>query len=117
MWCGFTWKKFIVGLKMAWDQELSSGLMLFTLMTVHLFQFRFAVTEQYWLPSWLFTLTFFRTDDIHVHVWRGFACLGIQYSQEVSRWYDDDLGSEVDSWFGVAHVYGRTPLPIPVCSY
>ena len=27
---------------MAWDQELSSGLMLLTFMTVHLFQFRFA---------------------------------------------------------------------------
>ena len=68
VWCGFTWKKFIVGLKMAWVQELSSGLMLLTFMTVHLFQFSFAVTEQYSHLSWLLTLTFFRTDDVHVHV-------------------------------------------------
>ena len=45
---------------MTWDQKLSSGLLL-TFMTTHLFQFRFAGTEQYWL----FTLTFFRTGDIH----------------------------------------------------
>ena len=97
---------------MVWDQKLSPGLMLLTFMTVHLSQFRFAVTERYWHPSWLITLTFFGTDDIHVRVWRGFACLGIRYSQEVSRWSDEDLGSEVDSRFDVAHVYGRTPLPI-----
>ena len=29
-------------------------------MSVHLFHFRFAVIEQYWRPSWLFTLTTFR---------------------------------------------------------
>ena len=39
-----------------WDLKLSSGLLL-TLMTTHLFQFRFADAEQYWL----FTLTFFRS--------------------------------------------------------
>ena len=31
-----------------WDQKLSSGLLL-TFMTTHLFQFRFADAEQYWL--------------------------------------------------------------------
>ena len=40
----------------AWVQKLSSGLMLLTLMTTHLFQFRFADAEQFWL----ITLTFFR---------------------------------------------------------
>ena len=70
-----------VGLKRTWDQKLSSGLMsgqldlaitglmFLTFMTIHLFQFRFADTEQYflrppptlinWWPSWLITLTFF----------------------------------------------------------
>ena len=43
----------VVGLKMGWDQELSSGLMFFTFMSVQFFQVRFAVTEQYWHPSWL----------------------------------------------------------------
>ena len=77
-----------VGLKRTWDQKLSSGLMsgqlnlaitglmLLTFMTIHLFQFRFAETEQYflrppptlinWWPSWLITLTFFWTDDKNV---------------------------------------------------
>ena len=75
VWCGFTWTKFIVGLKMAWDQELSSGLMLLTFITENLFQFRFAVAEQ----------------------------------------SDEDLGSEVGSWFDVAHVGVRTTLPSPLC--
>ena len=44
----------------SWDQELSPDLML-KFMAVHLFQFRFAVAGRYWHPSWLFTLTFFRT--------------------------------------------------------
>ena len=48
----------VVGLKRTWVQELSSGLLL-TFMTTHLFQFRFADAEQYWL----ITLTFFRTWD------------------------------------------------------
>eukprot|EP00450_Noctiluca_scintillans_P029453 CAMPEP_0194549464 /NCGR_PEP_ID=MMETSP0253-20130528/95220_1 /TAXON_ID=2966 /ORGANISM="Noctiluca scintillans" /LENGTH=399 /DNA_ID=CAMNT_0039396893 /DNA_START=22 /DNA_END=1219 /DNA_ORIENTATION=- len=74
-----------VGLKRTWDQKLSSGLMsgqlnlaitglmLLTFMTIHLFQFRFADTEQYflrppptlinWWPSWLISLTFFWTND------------------------------------------------------
>merc|ERR1712136_340768 len=77
-----------VGLKRTWDQKLSSGLMsgqlnlaitglmLLTFMTIHLFQFRFADTEQYflrppptlinWHPSWLITLTFFWTDNKQV---------------------------------------------------
>ena len=71
----------VVGLKRTWDQKLSSGLLL-TFMTVHFFQFRFAATEQHWHPSWFFTSPFFRTDDIHVHVWRGFACLSIRYSKK-----------------------------------
>ena len=40
----------------SWDQKLSSGLLL-KFMFSHLFQFRFAVSEQ----SWLFTLTSLRT--------------------------------------------------------
>ena len=43
------------------DQKLSLGLTLLTFMTVHIFRFPSAVTVQYWHPSWLFTLTFFRT--------------------------------------------------------
>ena len=46
----------VVGLKRTWDQKLSSGSLL-TFMSTHLFQFRFAETEQHWL----FSLTFFRT--------------------------------------------------------
>ena len=45
--------KHVVCLKRTWDQKLSSGLLLM-FMTTHLFQFRFADTEQYWLT----TLTF-----------------------------------------------------------
>ena len=44
----------------SWDQELSPDLML-KFMAVHFFQFRFAVAGRYWHPSYLFTLTFFRT--------------------------------------------------------
>merc|ERR1712136_386970 len=79
---------FFVRLNWTWDQKLSSGLMsgqlnlaitglmLLTFMTIHLFQFRFADTEQYllrppptlinWHPSWLITLTFFWTDNKQV---------------------------------------------------
>ena len=78
----------LVGLKQTWDQKLSSGLMcsqmnlamtgsmLLKFMTTHLFQFRFADTEQYflrpppslinWRLSWLITLTYFWTGDDHV---------------------------------------------------
>ena len=67
----------VVRLKRTWDQKLSSGLtsghldvaitdlMLLTHMTIHLFQFSFADTEQYslrppptlinWWPSWWIT--------------------------------------------------------------
>ena len=41
-----------------WGQKLSPGLLV-TFMTTHLFQFRFADTEQYWL----ITKMFFRTWD------------------------------------------------------
>ena len=71
-----SWKKSLVGLKRTWDQKLSSSLMLVPFMTVHLLQFRFTITEQYWHPSWLITLTLFRTGNKHVPVWCGFACLG-----------------------------------------
>ena len=69
-----------VGLERTWDQELSpgltcgqfilaiTGLMLLTIITIHLFQFRFTDTEPYtmrspptlinWHPSWLITLKF-----------------------------------------------------------
>ena len=40
--------KHVVGWKRTWDQTLSSGLLL-TFMTTHLFHFRSADTEQYWL--------------------------------------------------------------------
>ena len=43
-----------------WFEE-DFGLLL-RFMTTHLFQFRFAETEQYWM----ITLTFFRTCDIHI---------------------------------------------------
>ena len=46
--------------------ELVSGLTLLTFMNSHLFQFHFADTEHSWHPSWLITLTFFRTDNKHV---------------------------------------------------
>ena len=63
MCCGFAclgWgkltltKKFLFGLKMAWDQELSSGLILLMSLTMHPFLFLSAVTEH----SSLFTLSF-----------------------------------------------------------
>ena len=57
VWCGLL-VEFLVGLKRTWEQKLSSGLLL-TFMTTHLFQFRFADAEHYWL----ITLTFFRTWD------------------------------------------------------
>ena len=44
-----------------WMDDELTGLMSLTYMTTHLFQFTFAGSEQYWHPSWLFTLTFFRT--------------------------------------------------------
>ena len=37
----------LVGLKGTWDQKLSSGSVLVTLMTIHLYQLRFADAEQY----------------------------------------------------------------------
>ena len=40
----FVSAELVTGLKMAWDQEFSSGLMLLTIMIVRLFQFRSAVT-------------------------------------------------------------------------
>ena len=40
----FVSAQLVIGLKMAWDQEFSSGLMLLTIMIVRLFQFRSAVT-------------------------------------------------------------------------
>ena len=58
VWCGLQ-VEFLVGLKRTWDQKLSSGLLL-TFMTTHLFQFRFADAEQYWLITW----TFFRSQQI-----------------------------------------------------
>ena len=65
-----------VGLKGTWDQKLSSGSVLVTLMTIHLYQLRFADAEQYCLPSCLITVTFFRTNNKYVPVCCGFACLG-----------------------------------------
>ena len=50
----------VVGLKRTWDQKLSCCLLLM-FMTTQLFQFRIAVADKYCQPSWLFTLTFFRT--------------------------------------------------------
>ena len=47
--------------------------MLLTLMSTHFSQFRFADTVQYWYPSWLITLTSFRTDNKHVPLVLQFA--------------------------------------------
>ena len=58
VWCGLL-VEFLVGIKRTWDRKLSSGL-LFTFMANHLFQFRFADAEQYWLITW----TFFRSQQI-----------------------------------------------------
>ena len=87
----------LVGLKRTWDQKLSSGLMWPTFLTTHLFQFRFADTGQYWLASWLITVTFFWTGNKHVPlapncrvlknpVWCGF------HVEEVHRWFEVGLG-------------------------
>ena len=38
----------------------------------------------------------------------------ILYSQEVSRWFEEDLVSEVVFWFDVAHVHHHSRLPIPL---
>ena len=53
-----------------------TGLMLLTVITIHLFQFRFADIEPYtlrspptlinWHPSWLLTLKFLWTENTHV---------------------------------------------------
>ena len=40
--------------------------MLVTFITTYIFQFGFADTEQYWQPSWLFTLTFLRINSKHI---------------------------------------------------
>ena len=61
-------KKSLVSLKRTWDQTLVSGVMLLTCLTIHLFQFRFADTEHYRHPSYLITLTIFRTVNEHVPV-------------------------------------------------
>ena len=78
----------------------------------HFFQFGFADTRRYWHPSWLITLTFFRTGNKHFLVWvvslssmeEAYVDTIIWYYQEVSRWFDEDLVSEVVFWFDVAHV-------------
>ena len=79
-----------VGLERTWDQERSpglmsgqlnlaiTGLMLLTVITIHLFLSRFADTEPRtlrspstlinWHPSWLTTLKFLWTDNTHVHL-------------------------------------------------
>ena len=59
-------KKFLVVWKRTQYQKLSSGLMLVTFITTYIFQFGFADTEQYWQPSWLFTLTFLRFNSKHI---------------------------------------------------
>ena len=41
----------------------------------------------------------------------------IRYFQEVSLWFEEDLGSEAVSWYDVAHVHDHTPLPVPLCRY
>ena len=41
-------KKSLVSLKRTWDRTLSSGWVLVTFVTTHLFQFRFVHTVQYW---------------------------------------------------------------------
>ena len=38
----------------------------------------------------------------------------IRYSQEVSRWFEEDLGSEVVTWFDVVPVHDCTPLPVTI---
>ena len=69
-----------------------SGLMLLTVITIHLFPFRFADTEPRtlrspptlinWYSSWLITLKFFWTDHTHVKVlknpvWCGFYIMAV----------------------------------------
>ena len=54
----------VVGPMRTWDQKLTPGLMLLTFMTVHLFQFHFAVTEhpcQSADESFVFQVGFFIT--------------------------------------------------------
>ena len=38
------------------------------------------------------------------------------YSHEVSRWFEEHLGSEVVFWFDVAHVHDHSLLPVPLRS-
>ena len=38
----------------------------------------------------------------------------MRYSSEVSRWFEEDLRSEVVSWFGVAHVHDHSLLSVPL---
>ena len=41
----------------------------------------------------------------------------IRYSQEVPRWFEEDVGSEVVFWFDVAHVHDHSPFPFPLRNY
>ena len=59
-------------------QDLGSEVVLWFVAHVH--DHSLLPVERYWHPSWLITLTFFRT-------------------QEVPRWFEEDLGSEVVFWF------------------
>ena len=41
----------------------------------------------------------------------------IRYSQEVPRYSEEDLGSDVVFWFDAGHVRDHSPLPVPFRTY
>ena len=69
-----------------------------TFITTYIFQFGFADTEQYWQPSWLFTLTFLRIDSKHIPL----ASDCRVFEKPCVVWFYVD--AEVVFWFDVAHV-------------
>ena len=118
-------KKFLFGLKMAWDQELSSGLILLTFLTVLPFQFLSADTEQ----SWLFTLTFppgrrssglrirvvsrFDVPHVHHHLYLPFSLRDGPCQGTGGSFGFQEAATEVKG-IDVAHVLHHTRLPVPL---
>ena len=133
-------KKFLVVLKRTWDETLSSGLMLVIFVTTHLFQFYFADTVhsriqvactfgnalvgEFMVP-FLLVFTVFRTAVNSDFVYSSTACFdGCAYVDDRESKFEDvpllarqssgkeNSGSEVVSWFDVAHVPLRRYLSI-----
>ena len=75
--------------------------------------------------SWVFQRTLCQIEK-HVSVWCGFVCVGLGkltltttsgIPKKFSRRSEEDLGSEVVSWFDVAHVHEYSLLPVLLRRY